>query len=245
MAILFQVKGYENWRKMLNLLRHHTKNRNIFYSFLAKNLHMKWTYSIQNKLTAAAVLFALCLLVLISNYNERVHNDEVKEMISTLYQDRLMAEEYLFELTNNLYKIREELNRKDADFSIKNSEINKNIAEIESVCKAYEKTKLTDNEAIKFNQFKQITSQLKGVNNENSVAKTQVTSEALTLLKALSSIQVEESKSVVKQSEQQYRFSKLSSELAFAIVIILLIVIQVLVFSSKTFHISNKNIHLN
>jgi hypothetical protein len=206
---------------------------------------MKWTYSIQNKLTAAAVLFALCLLVLISNYNERVHNDEVKEMISTLYQDRLMAEEYLFELTNNLYKIREELNKNDADFLGKNTEINKNIAEIESVCKAYERTKLTDNEAIKFKKFNRIIGQLQVVNNQDVVTKTQLTSEALTLLKVLSSIQVEESKSVVKQSEQQYRFSKLSSELAFAIVIILLIVIQVLVFSSKTFHISNKNIHLN
>ncbi len=206
---------------------------------------MKWTYSIQNKLTAAAVLFALCLLVLISNYNERLHNDEVKEMISSLYQDRLMAEEYLFELTNNLYKIREESNKKEGDFIGKNMEINKNIAEIESICKAYEKTKLTDNEAIKFKLFTQLISQLKLENNQNLATKNQITTDALNVLKALSSIQVEESKSVVKQSEQQYRFSKLSSELAFAIVIILLIVIQVLVFSSKTFHISNKNIHLN
>lgn len=202
---------------------------------------MKWTYSIQNKLTAAAVLFALCLLVLLSNYHERVHNDEVKEMISTLFQDRLIAEEYVFKLSNNVYQIREKLNTIEQKTGI----INLNIANIDSICNVYEKTKLTELEAVKFKEFKQLIDKIKSVKNETANIVLPLTSNALSLLSALSTIQIDESKSIVNQSEQQYRFSKLSSELAFAIVIILLIVIQVLVFSSKTFHISNKNINLN
>ena len=50
---------------------------------------MKWTYSIQNKLTAAAVLFILCLVILYANYNDRMHTSKVIGLISTLYQDRI------------------------------------------------------------------------------------------------------------------------------------------------------------
>ncbi|MES2795639.1 MAG: MCP four helix bundle domain-containing protein [Bacteroidota bacterium] len=206
---------------------------------------MKWTYSIQNKLTAAAVLFCLCLLVLLSNYNDRVHTEEVKEMISTLYQDRLIAEEYLFKLSNNLYQIREELATNDSDILKKRTTINAELTDIEAICKAYETTKLTKLEEIKYQQFKQVINQIKNIDNQNSQLSLPLTTDALNLLKELSTIQLEESKLVVKKSEQAYRLSELSSQFAFAIIIILLIVLQVLVFSSKTFHISNKNIHLN
>ena len=206
---------------------------------------MKWTYSIQNKLTAAAVLFCLCLLVLLSNYNDRVHTEEVKEMISTLYQDRLIAEEYLFKISINIYQIREELSTNNSDTLKKSNNINTKLTDIEAICRAYEKTKLTTVEEIKYQQFNQVISQIKNSANRNSKLMIQLTANALNLLKELSSIQIEESKLVVKKSEQQYRLSELSSKFAFTVIIILLIVLQILVFSSKTFHISNKNIHLN
>ncbi len=52
---------------------------------------MKWTYTIKNKLAASGVLFSLCLLVLFSNYIDRNHTENVKNAISTLYEDRLIA----------------------------------------------------------------------------------------------------------------------------------------------------------
>ena len=76
--------------------------------------------------------------------------------------------------------------------------------------------------------------------NQTYDAGMPLTTETLKILKALTTIQVDESKLIVKHSEKEYRISKLSSDFAFAIAIILLVVIQALVFSSKTFHISNK-----
>ena len=66
---------------------------------------MKWTYSIQNKLTAAAVLFILCLVILYANYNDRMHTSKVIGLISTLYQDRIVAEVYIYKMSNDLYEI--------------------------------------------------------------------------------------------------------------------------------------------
>lgn len=68
---------------------------------------MKWTYLIKNKITASAVLLTLCLLVLLSNYPDRLHTKNVANAISTLYEDRLLAEEYIFKMTTTIYQVRE------------------------------------------------------------------------------------------------------------------------------------------
>jgi hypothetical protein len=70
---------------------------------------MKWTYSIKNKLLASVVLLALCLLVLLSNYLDRMHTRNVTNYITTLYEDRLVAEVYILKMTSTIYQIREVL----------------------------------------------------------------------------------------------------------------------------------------
>lgn len=204
---------------------------------------MRWTYSIKNKLAAAGVLFGLCLLVLLSNYNDRQHTKQVKEMISTLYQDRLIAEEYLFTLTHDLYKIRELSNSKVVDS--KNSEVGRLLTEINETSVAYRKTKLTANEAIAFTKFEKEVAQLKSEFDSYEVISPVYSKTALTLLEDLSDLQLDESKLIVEKSEKEYKLSKLLSNFAFAIAIILLLFLQALVFSSKTLHISNRKVHPN
>ncbi len=84
---------------------------------------MKWIYGIKNKLTASIVLLALCLLVLLSNYLDRLHTENVKNSISTMYQDRLIVEEYILKMTQNTYQIREILIKDD--FGSKESTLKK------------------------------------------------------------------------------------------------------------------------
>ena len=59
---------------------------------------------------ASMVLLALCLLVLLSNYLDRLHTTNVKNSISTMYEDRLIVEDYILKMTTNVYQIRELLN---------------------------------------------------------------------------------------------------------------------------------------
>jgi hypothetical protein len=70
---------------------------------------MKWTYSIQNKMTASGVLLTLCVLVLFSSHLDRDHTNNVKNSISTLYEDRLIAEDYILKMTIDIYEIKQVL----------------------------------------------------------------------------------------------------------------------------------------
>lgn len=206
---------------------------------------MKWTYSIENKMAAAFVLLILCVLVLLSSYNDKIHTREVKESISTLYEDRLVAQDYILKLTDHFYQINETLNNPailDAEQTGKVSAI---LFDIEEINTTYEKTKLTENEEIKFKLFKKVCQELAAANMQNIENKKQYTKNALALLRDLSAIQIEESKLIVSRSERLYQASKISSDLSIGIVVVLLIILQALVFASKTFHISNKNINLN
>lgn len=199
---------------------------------------MKWTYSIKNKLTAAAVLFALCVLVLLSNYNDRVHSREVKSSINTLYADRLLVEGYILNLAGHIYQIREGLIRTDSSGTGVDSKITNNLPAIDKIMEDYEKTKFTEAEETEFAQFKSLIQKIK--TNNSGIDLKPLTLDALNILNKLSDIQIEESKSILGKSEQLYRTSKISSDFGFALVIIILLILQALVFSSKTFHISNK-----
>jgi hypothetical protein len=70
---------------------------------------MKWTYRIKNKIIASVSLLSLCVLVLISNYIDRNHTENVKNTIGTLYEDRLIAEGYIFKMSNEVFRIKEVL----------------------------------------------------------------------------------------------------------------------------------------
>ena len=199
---------------------------------------MKWTYSIQNKLTAAAVLFVLCVVILYANYHDRMHTSKVIGLISTLYEDRIVAEVYIYKMSNDLYEIKEAL--LDPTSESTNQKIQGRMSLINQSMAAYEKTKLTEKESMIFDQLRlEIPQNWEAKNNQND-ALAKMADRSLLLLGELSEVQITESKSIVADSEKTYKMSKLSSEFAFAIVIIILIILQALVFASKTLHISNE-----
>ncbi len=199
---------------------------------------MKWTYSIQNKLTAAAVLFVLCVVILYANYHDRMHTSKVIGLISTLYEDRIVAEVYIYKMSNDLYEIKEAL--LDPTSESTNQKIQGRMSLINQSMAAYEQTKLTEKESMIFDQLRLEIPQNWEAKNDQNDALAKMADRSLLLLSELSEVQITESKSIVADSEKTYKMSKLSSEFAFAIVIIILIILQALVFASKTLHISNE-----
>jgi len=206
---------------------------------------MNWTFSIKNKITAAAILFLLCVLVLLSNYNDRRHTRKVKDSIRTLYEDRLLAESYLFKLSACIYRLKETLHFSNVEMQTSNTKAMRILVEIQQLNTAYQKTKLTTHEAVTFGQFKAIwlndtRLQINRIKNEPIVME-----QALQLLNQLSSIQLEESQSIVSRAEKEYKTSKYTSDFAMGVVVVLLLVLQALVFAARTFHISNKDFDPN
>ena len=194
---------------------------------------MKWTFSIKNKFWASAVLLVLCILVLLSNYLDRLHTENVKSSISTMYEDRLIVEDYILKMTRNTYQIWEILHSGE-DPVLDNNAITSLTADFQNTYNSYIKTKLTKTEAVTtvelINHFKAFEK----IVFEDGPVTSAHTDKMLHFLKKLSIIQLEESKLIMKQVESQYAVIKASSQFAFAIIIIILIVLQILVFSGES-----------
>lgn len=194
-------------------------------------LNMKWAYSIKNKFLTSVVLLVLCLLVLLSNYLDRVHTENVTNSIVTLYEDRLIAEDYILKMTSNIYQIKEVINSNN---NHKSDTIHKLINEFNNLHSVYIKTKLTRNEKIiatdLINHFKSIETKALPEN----IAISNNTDKALQALNKLSDVQLEESQLIIKSINAEYNTLKLSSQFAFAIIIIILAVLQAIVFSTKS-----------
>jgi len=193
---------------------------------------MRWTNSIKNKLTASIVLLALCLLVLLSNYLDRLHTRNVKDSISTMYEDRLIVEEYILKMTRSIYQIREIQNTEDRD--IQKSTFEKLTGDVKATYTIFIKTRLTKKEK---STAEQLMNEIKALEqivlNDGTVLFTP-TDKILLLLNKLSDIQLEESKLIMKQVEAQYATIKASSQFAFAIIIVILIVLQLMVLSGES-----------
>lgn len=194
---------------------------------------MKWTYSIKNKFMASLALLTLCVLVLVSNYLDRTHTEHVKNAIATLYEDRLIAEDYILKMTSTIYQVRETLVA-DLSEDAKLKDMRKLVNDFTTCYDIYIKTKLTATEKSTANEliasFKNLEQKITAKNYDLD----QDTEMALYSLNKLSTVQLEESKLIMKKAEAEYANMKASSQFAFTIIIIILVVLQALVFSAKT-----------
>ncbi|MBC5836090.1 hypothetical protein G6N05_14260 [Flavobacterium sp. F372] len=136
-------------------------------------------------------------------------------------------------MTSNIYQIREILNA-DLNNTSKSNAIKKIIENFNYTYNAYSKTKLTKLEKATTveltNYFKKMEQKVLSQNFQ----PTDYTEKALLSLTKLSNIQLDESKSIMKKVESQYATIKSSSQFAFAIIIIILFVLQIMVFSGES-----------
>lgn len=195
---------------------------------------MKWTYSIKNKVAASGALLTLCLLVLFSNYTDRKHTQDVKNAISTLYEDRLVVEDYILKMTIDIYEIKQAIHFAGQHDVPSGEQITALLIHIDRLSTAYQKTKLTKNEDLAFSSLLKTLSLFKSSALRKDQEKLDLVNQALTLLNELSSIQLEESKLIMKHAEDLYRSGETASQFAFAITLIILVVLQALVFVSPT-----------
>jgi hypothetical protein len=136
-------------------------------------------------------------------------------------------------MTGNIYEIREVLNS-DLTKESKSKAVSKQIDDFNDWYNRYIQTKLTASEkttAIELiGYIRNFEHKLPG----SEYLSADLTDKALFALNKLSIIQIEESKLIMKNAESQYAAIKASSQFAFAVIILILLVLQALVFSAKT-----------
>lgn len=211
--------------------------------------YMKWTYSIKNKLTAAILLAIILGLTMLTNWLERKRFQELEESFTSIYEDRLLAENYLFNMYDNLKNMQDlfELGVEKGIYITMNADLNAYRQELGELIAKYEQTYLTDEEDNKFADLKTALSQIENLEKkvsdlamesripEDLIQKhDKTTSDAFTALSALSEIQTTEGQLLRDKSKQVILESVSISHFEMTILIIIAIIIQALVFSSST-----------
>jgi hypothetical protein len=208
---------------------------------------MKWAYSIQQKIKAAALLAIICVIVLLTNFLGRQHMDKLSLSFSSVYEDRLVVESYIYKISEHLYQKKLILDHcaepASPDFQ---SEIGSHNDAIKNLLLFYDKTLLTEEEAVCLEDFKENIAILRNLELQymklpiddapNSTTRALLDERfklASANLHELSNIQLKEGKVLNDQSQRIVQGSSLITRFEMAILICIAIVLQVIVLASR------------
>lgn len=191
-----------------------------------------WTFAIKQKMTAAILLFAVVGLVMLTNMREQRTTTRISVAVTSIYEDRLVVAQYILQLSKQMDGIISILEKKDDEIT---TQINDYLADVAVLNALYEKTTLTEIERTNFELFKQLCQTI-ALNNRvgDHVSVLSAARDAGDTLQTLSSIQVEEGKNQLDEVLNMTYFSNIFSYLELVILIVIAVIIQALVFASKT-----------
>jgi hypothetical protein len=196
---------------------------------------MKWSYSLKQKALASVLLAVVFLFIILNNIYERRNISKLNDSFSSIYRDRLLAESYIY-LFSDLLHNRAELNEKNAS----TAQIELIDEKLLLLIKDYDATVLTQQETSYFDSFKEL------ILKDNKIVASINYSAAFALLERLSAIQIDEGTRLKKESNSMFLGSDISFKLEMAILIVIALIMQVIIFSSKSpIPINRKDIHLN
>lgn len=196
---------------------------------------MKWAYSISNKITASILLFVVLGVVVVNNIIERKNAREIQQVVTTIYNDRLVVEGYIYSYAERLHEF--------SEFAVAQRYTNRHsisgltgaIAEVHELHEKYLKTKLTDQETKTFHEFMQICDQIEANLMKEDFEEVQTLSKTgLSRLKVLSVIQLTQGKIEIEKAAKKYSSNYVLFTFEVAIIFIILIIIQGLIFASKS-----------
>jgi len=208
---------------------------------------MEILYTIRHKGKIALLLLIIIFLVIFSSqsYNDSI--SKIGDSFSEVYSDRIIAQDYIYKMTKILYKGKFALSHQitensKEDFLFTDAEKLKMLLLINN----YEHTKLTSSEKVIFNEFKNsilvmIALEKKYSNEQQSIARENIfqsqiyyLNQSLNQLDELSEIQILRVKDLNDNSQKTVSFSTLLNQFDWALLIVIGIAIQMLIFSSKS-----------
>jgi len=216
---------------------------------------MKWLYSIKEKLKIAMALTFVFLLVLITNTINTNHFTEIQKSFTSIYEDRLLVENYIFKLSRELNDKRIKLYSQE---KLNFNELGVSNNRIDSLISEFQNTVLTQEEARVLNQF--VDGIKKSYVLEKDLRQTETgdietdTSKALhkqynklsELLSRLSEIQLEEGQRLMDDSNNIVAINYSYSRIEIVVLIVVGLIIQALIFTSRSMKPKlPQNEHLN
>ena len=199
-------------------------------------------YSIKHRGKIAVLLL---LIVALGLFSSKSYNDSISKLASSVhevYADRLIAHDYIHQMTMEIYfqkiQLKERNFQKEKDIFVKsNSKIEKMVAR-------YEKTKLTKEEKIVFEDLRKSVFVLNHLLSQEtstskfsdalSIAYEQQIGSSLHHLDKLAGIQLSRGKDLNTDSEKITSFSNMMNQFDWALLLVIGIIIQAIIFCSKS-----------
>lgn len=207
---------------------------------------MNLLFHIRQKGKIALLLLAVILLEIFCSHTYTNNIIQMGNSFSEVYSDRLIAQDYIYKLSGILHKRKYSL----AHHPISDNEIHALFSDyglrISLLLNKYEKTKLTDDENILFHEFKNnillmlnleqkyIASNNKDVKNNLLKQQYKLLNLSIEQLDKLSAIQLARGKNLNEASQKIVSFSALLNQFDWALVIIIGLTIQALIFASRS-----------
>jgi hypothetical protein len=204
---------------------------------------------------AAFLLTIVLVITMLTNLLERRRFQQLEQSFSSIYEDRLMAEIYLFNLYENLIEKQELLEtavNEGIDYSM-GEKLKTNRVDREQLIEKYAKTYLTDEEQVQFNNLNSLFDRMDRLEGEfgHQPDATAIpagfiqryegaTAEVFSTLSALSDIQTIEGEALRSQSQKLIMGSVSISRFEMTILIFIGLIIQALIFSSRTLLADNR-----
>jgi hypothetical protein len=200
---------------------------------------MKWIFSIQQKNKAALVLFTVLVLVFTTNMAEQNNTRKINNALTSIYDDRLVVESYIFQYAELLRNMEDILASGSLESSDKKRMLAFPLLEIHDLNKAYKKTRLTKEEEIQFSDFEYMTERIflsAAAARFDELAS--YIKYAGDMLPSLSAIQVSEAKNQLIHAEKIINNAQLFSQFEIAVLIVVALIIQALIYESKSLKFS-------
>lgn len=199
----------------------------------------------KRKISGFLIIGVLLVLLYGKNLLERQSFRAVSGTLSNVYEDRLLVESYIFQISEKLFKIQRLVDHCtiNYDYSKAVVEISMEEQAILKIVGAFESTQLTEQESLLLADFKRIIekdlsiksyqllySDSSGVNEEQVKVYDQKIARAQQDLVKLSSIQLEEGEKLVSKAKTLINRSQIWAQFELALLLILVGVIYVYIF---------------
>lgn len=184
----------------------------------------------RNKIKTTTLIFSVLCLILLTDLQERMMIKRLNDTVTSIYEDRVVVGNYILQLSNYIEEIVQSLKSNPSN----NSYLINLLSKIDSINIAYDKTFLTEKEKINFIQFTQISEEMKkSIENGNFTDALNNGLQAENILRVLSSIQVEEGKDKLDEVLAMTNTRSILSYLEIVIIIVISILIQKIILSTK------------
>ena len=208
---------------------------------------MKWAFTIRQKSKAAMILGIVFMLILAKNWYDERNVARLGNSFTSVYEDRLVVESYIYRLSDHLYQKKIMLDNCSSQENLQNlqGKLNQHNTAINGIVLNYEKTKLTTAETDCFAAFKENlaaielleNNYLTSFNDPNKNTKNGLEKRyalAVKNLHQLSGIQVAEGKLLNDQSKKIIAGSSVLTQFELAVLIGIGLLIQGLIFAAKS-----------